>query len=86
MLFGSLQLLLCAVKGRTCSLEEQGSSWMLWVGTVGIIDPVWKQHKGEGKYVKTCLDYPQKEGGSRETPQMTHFALPCLNEQKDLTF
>lgn len=61
MLFGSLQLLLCAVKGKTCSLKEQ-ASWMPWVGTMGIIDPVWKQHKDGGKDVKTCLDHPQTEG------------------------
>lgn len=61
MLFGSLQLLLCAVKGKTCSLKEQ-TSWMPWMGTMGIIDPVWKQRKDGGKDVKTCLDHPQTEG------------------------
>lgn len=85
MLFGSLQLLLCAVKGRTCSLEQQ-ALWMPWVRAVGIIDPDWKQHKDEGKYVKTCLDHAQTEGSSRETAQVTHFMLSCLNKQKDLTF
>lgn len=80
--FQSLQLLLCAVRGSTCSLKEQ-ALWMPWVGTVGIIGPAWKQHK-DG--VKTCLDHPQTEGGSRETAQMPHFMLSCLNKQKDLTF
>lgn len=57
MPFGSL----CAVRGRTPSLKEQ-ASWMPWVGTVGIIGAVWKQHQDGSKYVKTCLGHPQTEG------------------------